>query len=176
MATYRPRCAAILRVPTVGTPTEKAVQASNDDLIELPVRVRRAWWESNDHNHADTLKLTAEWKDAGVDPRFLNAAIREFYLGNADDQGNWTPQRSNLRFIGTLQRAQRAAHEEEGFSVELEFQDYTSFFLQPHFPPEGIPDYSQDSGRCLAPHLRPHGVSRSERPDEAHLHSLAAPK
>jgi hypothetical protein len=64
-------------------------------------------------------------------------------LGSANERGNWTPGQDTLRFLGTLVRAQRVARQGEGFVVELEFQDYTSFFLRAKLPPEGIPDYSQ---------------------------------
>jgi hypothetical protein len=127
----------------MGSAGDRATQATDDQLISFPVRLRRAWWESNDHQHADVLRLTAEWRDAGADPRLLSSATVQFYLGNADDEGNWSPDQSTLRFIGTLVRARRIAREAEGFTVELEFQDYTSFFLRAKLPPEGVPDYSQ---------------------------------
>jgi hypothetical protein len=135
--------AALLRVPVMGSAHEKIAQAKSNDLVQFPIRVRRAWWESNDHQKADTLKLTAEWRDIGTDPRLLTSAIVEFYLGNANDYGDWTPSRDNLRFVGVLQRAQRTAREGEGFSVELEFVDYTTFFLKAKLPQDGVPDYSQ---------------------------------
>jgi len=143
MPLYRPRMAAVLRVPQMGAPADRASQASDSSLVSFPIRVRRAWLESNDHQHADLLRLTAEWRDAGADPRLLSSATVQFYLGSADDHGQWTPGTDTLRFIGTLVRARRIARESEGFVVELEFQDYTSFFLRAKLPPEGIPDYSQ---------------------------------
>jgi hypothetical protein len=143
MPIYRPRVAAILRVPQMGAPAERVSQVSDDSLTSFPIRIRRAWWESNDHQHADILKLTAEWRDAGADPRLLSSATAQFYLGSADEHGQWSPGPDTLRFIGTLVRARRIAREGEGFTVELEFQDYTSFFLRAKLPPEGVPDYSQ---------------------------------
>lgn len=143
MATYRPRFAAVLRVPVMGSPQGRATQMTDDSLISFPIRIRRAFWESNDHQHADTLRLTAEWRDAGADPRLLSSATVQFYLGNAGDDGTWSPGASTLRFIGALVRPRRIAREGEGFVVELEFQDYTSFFLRAKLPPSGIPDYSQ---------------------------------
>jgi hypothetical protein len=150
MPTYRPRVAAVLRVPEMGAPAERATQASDDSLVSFPIRIRRAFWESNDHQHADVLRLTAEWRDAGADPRLLSSATVQFYLGNADDRGQWSPGNDTLRFIGTLVRARRIAREGDGFSVELEFQDYTSFFLRAKLPPEGVPDYSQSLGDAWA--------------------------
>lgn len=135
--------AAVLRVAQMGSPQDRATQATDDQLISFPIRVRRAWWEANDHQHADVLRLTAEWRDAGADPRLLSSATVQFYLGSADDRGQWTPGADTLRFIGTLVRPRRVAREGEGFVAELEFQDYTSFFLRAKLPPEGIPDYSQ---------------------------------
>jgi len=127
----------------MGSASDRATQATDDQLISYPVRVRRAFWESNDHQHADVLRLTAEWRDAGADPRLLASATVQFYLGTADERGQWSPGAETLRFIGTLVRTRRIAHEGEGFSVELEFQDYTSFFLRAKLPPDGVPDYSQ---------------------------------
>ena len=143
MPVYRPRMAAVLRVPQMGSASDRASQATDDQLISFPIRIRRAFWESNDHQHADVLRLTAEWRDAGADPRLLSSATVQFYLGNADDKGQWTPGTSSLRFIGTLVRPRRIAKESEGFVVELEFQDYTAFFLRAKLPPAGVPDYSQ---------------------------------
>ena len=132
MPLYRPRATAILRTPA-GT-----------DVRVFPVRVRRAQLESNDHNHADTLKLSAEWRDAGVDPRLLANATCDFYLGSASDDGRWRPSRGDLRFVGIATRVQRAARESEGFTVDVEFQDFTRFFLKAKpFGTSGIPDYSQ---------------------------------
>ena len=135
--------AAVLRVAQMGSPAERASQATDDQLISFPVRVRRAFWERNDHQHADLLRLSAEWRDAGADPRLLSSATVQFYLGSADDQGIWTPGPATLRFTGTLVRPRRVAREGEGLMAELEFQDYTAFFLRAKLPPEGIPDYSQ---------------------------------
>jgi hypothetical protein len=143
MQTYRPRCAAVLRVPVMGASAERSAQTKSTDLVEFPIRVRRAWWELNDHQHADQLKLTAEWKDVGIDPRLLSSAVVQFYLGTADDEGEWRPSAENLRFVGILQRAQRSAKQGEGFTVDLEFHDYTALFLRTKLPQDGIPDYSQ---------------------------------
>ncbi len=132
MPLYRPRARAILRTPAGG------------DVRTFPVRVRRAQLESNDHNHADTLKLSAEWRDAGVDPRLLGNATVDFYLGDASDAGRWQPTRRDLRFVGIATRVARTARESEGFSVEIEFHDFTRLFLKAKpFGTSGIPDYSQ---------------------------------
>jgi hypothetical protein len=143
MPTYRPRCAASLLVPVMGAPHEKLAQAKDEDLVHVPLRVRRAWWELNDHAHADVLKLTTEWRDAGTDPRMLSSAVVHFYLGSADENGDWQPSPENLRFVGIFQKGQRSAKDGEGFTVELEFHDYTSLFLKCKLPQDGIPDYSQ---------------------------------
>ena len=127
----------------MGSASDRACQATDVQLISFPIRIRRAFWESNDHQHADLLRLTAEWRDAGADPRLLSSATVQFYLGNADDKGSGRPGASSLRFIGTLVRPRRIAKESEGFVVELEFQDYTAFFLRAKLPPAGVPDYSQ---------------------------------
>jgi hypothetical protein len=158
--------AAVLRVAQMGSPQQRATQATDAELISFPIRVRRAFWESNDHQHADVLRLTAEWRDAGADPRLLSSATVQFYLGSADDKGHWSPGPSTLRFLGTLVRARRIARDSEGFTVELEFQDYTCFFLRAKLPPEAVPDYSQSLADAWARicdntgYLDPNGSSK----------------
>lgn len=135
MRIYRPRMACRLQVPVFG--------AERGDVVALPLRVRRAELESNDHNHADTLTVAAEWRDAGVDPRLIKNATCEFWLGNADDYGVFTPSNQNLRFQGVMQKPRRVAKEGSGFQVELDFHDYTDFFLDHKpFATKGLPQYS----------------------------------
>ena len=83
---------------------------------------------SNDFNHADTLSCTCDWVDTGLDPRFIGNAICEFYLGAADERGEWAPTRDNLRFVGRMVEPSRHGTG-DSISVQLEFHDYTSFFL-----------------------------------------------
>jgi hypothetical protein len=130
---YRPRALAVL-----------TVAGADDAPVTFPVRVRRAVLDSNDHNHADTLRISAEWRDAGVDPRLLSDATCDFYLGSADDTGRWRPGPASLRFCGIAVRVGRVAEEGSGFVAELDFQDYTRFFLKAKpFGSSGIPDYAQ---------------------------------
>src|SRR5579883_827037 len=173
MSLYRPRALAVLSVPTAGTTQDKQSAAADPTTaFTFPVRVRRAQLESNDHNHADTLKLSAEWRDTGADPRILGNATVDFYLGDAPDNGPWRPARGDIRFCGIATRVTRAAREGDGFTVDLEFQDFTRLFLAAKpFGSSGIPDYSQtldDAWRrivsqtpgaaVLADRLRLHGL------------------
>jgi hypothetical protein len=140
MTIYRPRMAAQLTVPVLGKRKSAQDTSGDNTALTLPVRVRRAHLTSNDHNHADELSLTVEWADAGTDPRLLSSATVEFYLGNADERGNWSPTKPELRFVGVMTRPQRMARAGEGLSVELEFQDYTAFFLEVReFATAGVP-------------------------------------
>ena len=135
---------AVLTVPVAGTSSEKEEQEKTTSAVSFPVRVQRAALESNDHNHADTLRLSVEWRDAGVDPRLLSNATCDFYLGQADDTGRWQPTRADLRFVGVATKIARLAQADEGFHVEIELHDYTRFFLKAKpFGTTGIPDYSQ---------------------------------
>ena len=81
MPIWRPRMAASITIPVAGS----GQGGGPDDTLTIPIDIRRASLLSNDHNHADTLELTVDWKDAGVDPRLLSNATVLFYLGNADD-------------------------------------------------------------------------------------------
>jgi hypothetical protein len=117
---YRPRMALRLTVPL---PQGGAFQP-----ITFDVPVVRARLESNDHNRADTLSVTLDWVDTGVDPRWISGATCEFYLGPATDAGQWQPSEKDLRFVGRLVKPARKG-KGDTLSVECEFHDYTSFFL-----------------------------------------------
>lgn len=108
MPIYRPRIAAELTVPIIGSTENRARMEKDDDVVRLPLRPIRCRIERNDHQTADSCELTVDWTDAGVDPRLLDDGTLEVYIDNADDFGNWTPRRENLRFVGiTLQRSRR---------------------------------------------------------------------
>lgn len=134
MHVYRPRVACQIHVP--------ALVGDSDSTVTLDIRTRRVSLEYNDHNHADTASISAEWRDAGVDPRFLKNATCEIWLGNADESGSFTPGEKNLRFVGVMTRPRRIAREGSGFQVDLEFHDYTALFLeQKPFPTKGLPSF-----------------------------------
>ncbi len=100
---YRPRCAAILTVPIAGSGSNGGA----DETTTFPLQIRRASLLSNDHNHADTLDLAVDWKDAGVDPLLLANATVLFYIGNSTRGGSWQPTQSDLRFVGMMRRPRR---------------------------------------------------------------------
>lgn len=160
MPIYRPRMACRMHVPVTSALRADAADGRTH-TVALHVRVRSASLEYNDHNHADTLTITAEWKDTGVDPRFLKNGTCEFWLGEADDDGGFTPSERNLRFIGVVNRVRRAARGESGLSVEIEFHDYTALFLQQKpFSSAGIPTYTDtidDAWKQICDHTGPIG-------------------
>lgn len=143
--------ACVLFVPAIG---------DRSDAVELPIRVRSANLESNDHNHADTLSVTCERIDADVDPRLLRNATCSFWIGDADANGVFTPGPSTLRFCGLVTRARRSSSE-SSVSLELDFADYTTLFLrQKPFPSAGIPYYADtllDAWRRICDHTGPLG-------------------
>lgn len=139
MPIYRPRAFCRLHVPPFGD-----AGASRDEAIELPIRPRQVTIEYNDHNHADTASISVDWRDAGVDPRFLNNATAHIYVGNANGSGVFVPTDETLRFVGVMTRPKRVAKEGSGFQVDLEFHDYTELFLsQKPFPTAGLPGFSE---------------------------------
>jgi hypothetical protein len=152
MPIYYPRMYAKLTVPVAGTAGEKKVQDGEDTTVSLPFIPRRAQLESNDHNHADSLRIVADWRQAGVDPRLLSNATCEFYMGNAKDPNFYLPPpRSDLRFVGVMTRPRRIGGEGQGLITELEFLDYTQFFLEAKiFPDSGVPDFTQDLEQAWA--------------------------
>lgn len=157
---YRPRMAANLSVATIGSASQKTAQDKDGSGVTvIPIRLRRASLELNDHNHADSLKIQTEWADAGFDPRILSNATIDFYMGNADARGLWNTDASTLRFTGIATRVQRQARKDEGFVVDMEFLDYTTLFLKAKpFPNRGIPDLSQtldEAWRRICDHVGP---------------------
>lgn len=141
---YTPRWAAALTVSASGA------RISNDSVdaetIEIPLKVSEFSHEANDHAHADTLSVTCDWQNVGLDPRLVRNGILKFYLANAP--GGFEPsnsrERGNLRFIGRVAEVDRASSEGEPYTVTLEALDYTDFFLRAKpFGSNGIPDYSQ---------------------------------
>lgn len=132
---YRPRMLLRLTVPLP--------KGDDYEAFTFEVPVVSAHHTKNDHNHADTLSTTLDWIDTGVDPRWIAGATCEFYLGNADDFGEWQPGPDNLRFVGRLVKPSRDTRE-QSLEVQLEFHDYTSFFLLAKpFATDGTPLYSE---------------------------------
>lgn len=140
MPTYRPVMVADLTVPVSGSAQDRANFNDNSETIRFDVRVRKAVLESNDHNHADTLRLTVEWNDAGVDPRLLGNATVQFYLGDAGPNGTFVRDEKTLRFVGIATRIHREGKDDGGFVVDMEFHDYTALFLATKpYPTRGVP-------------------------------------
>jgi hypothetical protein len=143
---YRPRVAAILSVPVAGSPSERQEQGNADSgqAVRLSVKVASAELELNDHNRADELRLTLDWHAVGLDVRLIRNATVEFYIGQADDFGQWTPTRRDLRFVGVVADSERHSAEGDPYQVDLRCLDYTDFFLRARrFGSKGIPDFSQ---------------------------------
>ena len=139
---WSPRVVAELTVPLVGSKVDRIAQSKTDSVVTLPLRVNQMRMVRNDHNHADELELSAEWEDAGIDPRLLGSASVRLWIGDAGDRNDWQPTDENLRFAGVLTKVGRVA-KEEGFSVSLRALDYTQLFLENKpYHPDGAPDYS----------------------------------
>lgn len=143
---WRVRSYAVLTVPLLGNSSKTDEANHGKESVELPVRVSSFQLERNDHFTADSLKLTVAYRDAGVDPRYLKNATIRFWAGIADDDGNWSPNDSNFRFIGIVKHANRH-HSEGSFNVEIEAHDYTSMFLaQKPYASNGYPHLNQTLG------------------------------
>jgi hypothetical protein len=132
---------AILTVPVFGTTEAQDEEARGLEAINLPLIVRQAKLIRNDHNHADELRLTAEHRDCGIDPRFLKNATVEFWLGDAGPSGEHRQTDKTHRFIGIATQVRRYASQGAGFTVDMEFLDYTTLFIaQKPLVAEGIPN------------------------------------
>jgi len=139
---WRVRCHAVLTVPVVGSSSEVDRKNHGANTVQLPIRVLSFELERNDHFTADSLHLSAEWRDANLDPRFLKNATVQFWAGVADDDGNWTPNGDNLRFVGIMKHCSRKLVE-GGMRLEFEFHDYTTLFLaQKPYASNGIPHFN----------------------------------
>jgi len=136
--------AATLTVPILGTRAERINQVASSEAINLVVRPKSVRIESNDHNHADSATLVADWTEVGVDPRMLDNAVVQIFIDNADDQGNWEPSRENCRFIGLAKDVGAERESDNPAEVTFDCVDYTSLFLRAKpFGSSGIPKYSQ---------------------------------
>lgn len=155
MPYIRPRCYAELTVPNFGTGTERVNQNDTTDVTILPIRPRKAHLSLNDLNHADELRLIVDYKDAGLDPRVLSNATVAFYLSDeikAFDDAGWTQAGPNdLKFVGIMTKPARQGSESEGLTMSLEFQDYTTLFIQnKHYPPEAAPTFDMTLSEAWA--------------------------
>lgn len=138
---YRPRMAAELTIPVLGTRAQRIRQAASSDTVSLDVQVRRARWCANDFNHADELELELDWTEAGIDPRMLDDGTVALFLGSADQFGQWGPTVDNCRFIGTIDEVERESDGDSVPIVSIRATDFTTLFLKAKpFGSSGIPD------------------------------------
>jgi hypothetical protein len=136
---WQVRSHCVLTVPILGQTSAQDTANHGSESVELPVRVKSFTLERNDHFTADTLHISAEYQDANVDPRFLKHATIQFWAGLADEDGNWSPNDSNFRFIGIVKHVSRKT-QEGGLTVEIEAHDYTTLFLaQKPYASNGLP-------------------------------------
>lgn len=115
------------------------VQSTEDDgeRVQIAPRVLRAKWTKNDHRHADQLLVTVGYRECGVEPRLLIDARCAFWLW--DDATEAFDQEA-YRFVGICKKARRKMGQE--FLIELEFDDYTSLFLDAHPGPAAVPEWT----------------------------------
>lgn len=163
--TYRPR--ALLRL-TIPLPKGDDFEAFTYDVPVLAAR-----HVSNDHNHADTLSVTVDWLDAGVDPRFIAGGTCEYYAAHVEAGGELQPSEDSLRFVGRMVKPARAS-KGDTLSVSLEFHDYTSFFLLAKpVATDGIPLFSETLGEAWV-RLCNHVPGTEELADNLELRGLDA--
>ncbi len=135
---YQPQAEAILVVPKYAITLEKAQIAGGTDTVMLKLRLRKVKLVRNDHFHADTLSITAEWNDAGVDPRFLKHATIQLWMGDVRSSIGLGP----VQFTGIAKRVSRAAKDGDGLSVDMDFHDYTTMFINSKpYPNDGVPSF-----------------------------------
>ena len=144
MTTYRPRMAATLTVPLLGTRAQRIRQEASTDSFSLAVRPKRISIERNDHNQADSCTLVADWYEVGLDARMLDNACVEIHIVNADENEQWTPSHDTCRFIGLTKEITSSRDSDNAAEVSIECIDYTTLFLEAKpFGSSGIPKYDQ---------------------------------
>ena len=143
MTVYYPRMEAKLVVPVFGSAAEKDQLARGLNTVTVPVRLEKATLERNDHRTADVLNITAEWRDCGIDPRFLRHATCDFWMANVPDGGELEISKDTHRFAGVATSVKRIAKTDGGFQVDMEFADYTVMFLDcKPYNPKAVPTYT----------------------------------
>lgn len=137
---YRPRCAAFLKVPIMGSRAQRIKQERATDMQEIFAIPTRLSVVQNDHNHADECSLTLDWTVAGTDPRMLDDAVVEVHLANASELGTWSISRETCRFIGLAKDIDASRESANPGTVELSCVDYTTLFLAAKpFGSSGVP-------------------------------------
>jgi hypothetical protein len=136
MAIYKPRVHAQISYPS---------NEDEDDVI-IPLLVKNIDISKNDHNSADTCRVTSDalaFGASGIDPRLFANTIMTVYLGQADDQNEWQPNDEDIQFIGRVSKTERSNDEDEATTIQFDCVDYTSFFiLAKPFATDGVPDFS----------------------------------
>lgn len=131
---YKPRMKMTIHVPKFGSRTE---------ALDLQPRIISAKWTRNNHLKADELTVGIGWKEGGVEPRLMKNATCGFWLWDAIEDGEEPANDEGfLRFTGVGHKATRKLTE-NGWVVEIDFLDYTSFFINMRpFPSAGMPEWS----------------------------------
>lgn len=134
---------ATLTVPIIGTRAQRVNQEASTDAVNLVVRPKNTRLEQNDHNHADSATLVADWMEVGVDARMLDNAVVQIFMGNADAQGNWDASK-DCRFIGLVKDVSTSRNSDTAAEVTFDCVDYTTLFLEAKpFGSKGIPKLDQ---------------------------------
>lgn len=132
--TTRPRALLQLDVPKFGT------HGSGSEFILLNPNVLELTWTRNNHLVADELTTVVDWKEAGIDPRFIKNARCGMWFW--DENFEDFDREKHLRFEGVCKKAKRA-NGEGGATVDLTFHDYTTLFINMKpFPTTGMPEWT----------------------------------
>lgn len=138
-----PRMAATLTVPIIGTRAQRINEEPSTDAVNLVVRPKSVRLEQNDHNHADSCTLVADWMEVGVDARMLDNAVVQIFLGKADALGNWEASK-DCRFIGLVKDVSSSRNSDTAAEVTFDCVDYTTLFIEAKpFGSKGIPKLDQ---------------------------------
>lgn len=140
-----------MRVPVMGTTSERIGQAKERTVVEFYSPVIKARVTRNDFNQADEASIEIPYNQAPVDPRLLSNAILYVYMGNAPGTGPWQPTPSDLRFVGIVNSVERNL-DDQNKRISIKALDYTTLFLsmKPYPVATGAPTFSQSLRQAWA--------------------------
>lgn len=134
MGYYKPRAEIELRVPPWGSSGD-----TTKDIVWSP-KIISLKWTRNSHLESDELTVEIHYMEGGVDPRMIKHARCSMWMWDALRED--LDVTKHLRFTGICKKASRKLGT-DGYTIELTFHDYTTFFLMMKpFPTKYMPEYT----------------------------------
>jgi hypothetical protein len=137
---HRPRARCVLTVPSFGDTATQALQLRGTDTIDVEIGVVSVTLTRNSAHKADECVITADWTDAGVDPRLVkHATVNLWFDDTPSGELQMTPE--TFQFVGIVKEIERLGSE-DGLTVRITAHDQTTLFLACKLAHAGIPSFS----------------------------------